>query len=142
MEGKYRSERLSNRNKGGKMKLFKKVIEAQCGKEKAKTDLVIIHGLFEDIVELLDDLQSTSAVVLGHSMGGRVAMRFALLYQNRVEKLIVADMSMRPPKLRPEHWMIFQTMKDAPLENMKSYTEIEEYLSKQIANQQISNEFL
>lgn len=161
------------------MKLFKKVIEAKCGKEKAKTDLVIIHGLFgmsdnwvgigkhlsedrrviipdlrnhgrsphseefsvdlmvEDIIELLDDLQSTNAIILGHSMGGRVAMRLALLHQDRVEKLIVADMSMRPPKLRPEHWMIFQTMKDAPLENMKSYKEIEEYLNKHIGSQRL-----
>jgi pimeloyl-ACP methyl ester carboxylesterase len=70
-------------------------------------------------------------------MGGRVAMRLALLYQNRVEKLIVADMSMRPPKLRPEHWMIFQTMKEAPIENMKSYKEIELFLSKHINSQRL-----
>lgn len=161
------------------MKLFTKVIEAKCGKAKAKTDLVILHGLFgmadnwvsigrqvskdrrviipdlrnhgrsphsqefsvdimvEDLVELLDDLESTVTIIMGHSMGGKVAMRFALLHQNRVEKLIVADMSMRPSKLKDEHWMIFKTMKDSPIENLKSYTEIEDLISKYIAGQRL-----
>ncbi len=161
------------------MKLFNRIIEAKCGRENTKADLVIIHGLFgmsdnwvgigkyfskdrrviipdlrnhgrsphsdnfsvdimvNDIVELLDDMAINKAIILGHSMGGRVAMRLALLNQNRVSRLIVADMSMRQPKLRHEHWMIFETMRKAPIENMRSYKEIELFLRKHIDNQRL-----
>src|SRR5674476_1581412 len=49
----------------------------------------------EDIVELLDDLGMPSAVIMGHSMGGKVAMQFALQYPEKTDKLIVVDISMR-----------------------------------------------
>lgn len=40
---------------------------------------------------LLDSLQISRAAVLGHSMGGMVATRFALMYPNIVEKFILED---------------------------------------------------
>ena len=40
---------------------------------------------------LLDSLQITRVAVLGHSMGGMVATRFALMYPGMVEKFILED---------------------------------------------------
>ena len=36
-----------------------------------------------------------SAFVIGHSMGGKTAMQFALQFPNRVERLVIADMAPR-----------------------------------------------
>jgi pimeloyl-ACP methyl ester carboxylesterase len=45
----------------------------------------------DDAVAVLDDLKVKDAIVLGHSMGGRVAQLFALEYPERVRKLILAS---------------------------------------------------
>ena len=45
----------------------------------------------DDAVAVLDDLNVKEAIVLGHSMGGRVAQLLALEYPERVKKLILAS---------------------------------------------------
>lgn len=45
----------------------------------------------DDAVAVLDDLHAQDAIVLGHSMGGRVAQWLALEYPERVKKLILAS---------------------------------------------------
>ena len=45
----------------------------------------------DDAVAVLDDLNVKDAIVLGHSMGGRVAQLLALEYPERVSKLILAS---------------------------------------------------
>ncbi|HBG70314.1 MAG: hypothetical protein A2W93_16010 [Bacteroidetes bacterium GWF2_43_63] len=46
-----------------------------------------------DIMELLSDLQLKSCNLLGHSMGGKLAMQLALNHPEKVDKLIVGDIS-------------------------------------------------
>ena len=48
-----------------------------------------------DVCEFVDAEGITAAHLLGHSMGGKVAMRFATEYPDRVEKLIVVDIAAR-----------------------------------------------
>jgi pimeloyl-ACP methyl ester carboxylesterase len=47
----------------------------------------------DDLLQLMDLLNITSASLLGHSLGGKVAMQFAASYPNRVEQLIVVDIT-------------------------------------------------
>jgi pimeloyl-ACP methyl ester carboxylesterase len=44
-----------------------------------------------DLAGLLDEEGIATANVIGHSMGGKVAMNFALTYPDRVERLVVVD---------------------------------------------------
>ncbi|KAF5281677.1 hypothetical protein FQR65_LT14607 [Abscondita terminalis] len=53
----------------------------------------------EDVKEFLTKLKIKKACLLGHSMGGRAMMYFALKYPNFVDKLIIEDMS--PGKTSP-----------------------------------------
>lgn len=48
-----------------------------------------------DIFELFQDLNLENAILLGHSMGGKTAMRFAQLHANLLDKLIVVDMGIK-----------------------------------------------
>jgi len=46
-----------------------------------------------DIVELMHELNINSATMIGHSMGGKLAMMLALNHPEKVEQLIVEDIS-------------------------------------------------
>lgn len=49
----------------------------------------------DDLLAVLDTLGLAQVHLLGHSLGGKVAMQFATQYPERVSKLIVVDMAMR-----------------------------------------------
>jgi len=59
-----------------------------------------------DVFETLDSLNIRQCAVLGHSMGGKVAMQMALSQPERVSKLILADIS--PVVNEPRHSRILQ----------------------------------
>lgn len=56
--------------------------------------------MVEDLKYYLDENNLDQIILLGHSMGGKTAMQFAVTYPNRVAKLIVADIA---PKHYPQH---------------------------------------
>jgi pimeloyl-ACP methyl ester carboxylesterase len=55
-----------------------------------------ISGFVSDLAHLLDALDIDRAVIAGHSMGGRVAMSFALAHPERVRGLVLAGTSATP----------------------------------------------
>ena len=52
--------------------------------------------LAADVLETLDALSVAGAAVIGHSMGGKTAMRLALLAPERVPRLLIADIAPVP----------------------------------------------
>jgi aminoacrylate hydrolase len=61
------------------------------GQSKARSQDVSTKRLAEDCAALLDHLDAKRAIVLGHSMGGRVAQVLALDHPDLVGKLILAS---------------------------------------------------
>jgi 2-succinyl-6-hydroxy-2,4-cyclohexadiene-1-carboxylate synthase len=55
-----------------------------------------LDGLALDLAALFDALGLASADLLGHSLGGMVALRFALAHPERVSSLVLMDTSPRP----------------------------------------------
>ncbi len=80
-----------------------------------------------DVAELLATLDLPSAIILGHSMGGKVAMQLALTRPELVQKLIVADMS--PRGYTPLHNEIIAALNALDAASFTSRTEIEEVLA-------------
>jgi 3-oxoadipate enol-lactonase len=56
-----------------------------------RTDDYAIDRFAEDLASILDVLGYARVRLLGHSMGGNVALSFALGYPERVEKLVLAS---------------------------------------------------
>lgn len=60
-------------------------------------DTYTFDQLVEDLAGFLCELGIDRCDLLGHSMGGMVALRFVLKYPDRVASLILMDTSARPP---------------------------------------------
>ena len=99
-------------------------------------DEVDYPSLAGDLEEFLEDNWIHEADVLGHSMGGKVAMQYALDFPDRVRKLIVVDMGVK--QFPRGHDEIFAAMRSIPLtveegEKPLSRSQIDELLSARIA---------
>ena len=73
-----------------------------------------------------------SALVIGHSMGGKTAMQLALQFPERVEKLVVADMA--PRAYAPAHDKIFAALLALNLPSFQTRQQIEDALAPEIPN--------
>lgn len=86
--------------------------------------------LAEDLKELFDELKLEDVILLGHSMGGKTAMRFAQLYPESLEKLIVVDIGM---KTYPSHHeQILDGLHSIDLGVVRSRSAAEESMEKHI----------
>lgn len=88
--------------------------------------------LAEDLRAYMEAKHLPSAILLGHSMGGKTAMQFACTYPDRVDKLIVADIA--PRRYPPHHEHILGALEALPLDALESRAAADEALSKHIEN--------
>ena len=72
------------------------------------TDEMNYTVMAEDVAATLEDMGIDECVLLGHSMGGKVAMQVALNYLDLVRKLIVVDIA--PRRYRPGHNAVFAAL--------------------------------
>lgn len=89
------------------------------------------EALVEDLRQWLDVRSVGSVVLVGHSLGGKVAMAFACRYPERVSKLVVADIA---PKRNPAMTAEFAAMNALELESLSSRAEAEERLAASISD--------
>lgn len=83
-----------------------------------------------DLLELMSRLHLGSTSVLGHSMGGKTAMQFALLHPAQVDKLVVVDIS--PRSYPPRHDYIFEALLGLKLSAFHTRQEMEAALAPAI----------
>ncbi len=84
----------------------------------------------EDLRAFMDEHGISSAFLLGHSMGGKTAMQFAVRHPNQVEKLIVVDIAPKAYGRRHDH--IFEALCSLDLNTFHHRKEIEAALSQKI----------
>ncbi|MGB1261484.1 MAG: alpha/beta fold hydrolase [Cognaticolwellia sp.] len=89
-------------------------------------------SMAQDVVTLMQHLAINSAIILGHSMGGKIAMELALTSPERVEKLIVADIA--PVAYPPHHNQIIAGLKSIDLTAIKQRKDADKQLSQYVDN--------
>lgn len=87
--------------------------------------------LAQDVVNILDHLNIGKAHILGHSMGGKIAMKTALLHKSRVNKLIVADIA--PVQYPPHHQQILAGLQSLNLSTIKNRKEADVALAHYVS---------
>ncbi|KMT64712.1 alpha/beta fold hydrolase [Catenovulum maritimum] len=80
----------------------------------------------QDVADLLSQLEVNSCYLLGHSMGGKVAMTLALQSPELVEKLIVEDIA--PVTYSNRHQDVLAGLGAVDLANLKSRSDADKQL--------------
>jgi esterase len=82
------------------------------------------------ISELIDSLEIRRLTIVGHSLGGKVAMQIALNQHELISHLVVLDIA--PVKYTPRHSDVFQGLNSVVLADIKSRQEADTALTKYV----------
>jgi esterase len=95
-----------------------------------KSDEFSYDLMRKDLEELVDDLQLTQFNLMGHSMGGKTAMHYAMHNPEKIKKMMVVDIA---PKQYPSHHdVILEGLCAIDLSVVKSRKEAEDILDNYI----------
>jgi len=86
----------------------------------------------DDVYELCQELDIEELHLIGHSMGGKVAMQFAIDYEGLLEKLVIVDIGMKAYPMHHEH--ILAGIHAVDLPSIKARREAEQKMSAHIEN--------
>ena len=84
--------------------------------------------MVKDLHEYMSKFNINSVSIIGHSMGGKTAMLFSLIYPDLVEKLIVVDIL--PVSYNKSYELIFDSLLSINLKQIKSRNEFNLHLKK------------
>lgn len=92
-------------------------------------------ALADDVAALIRGHVGRSATVLGHSMGGKVAMMLALASPELVERLVVVDIA--PARSQGDSLVVLRAMKAVPLEACANRADVENMLDVDIPDRAV-----
>lgn len=87
-------------------------------------------ALTDDLNEFIEDHQIEKPIIIGHSMGGKTAMNFAVRFPEKLSKLIIVDIT---PKAYPVHHdSILEGLNAIHLNQLESRGQADEILSRYV----------
>lgn len=87
-------------------------------------------SMAKDVLVFMDDLKIAKAHLLGHSMGGKVAMYLALANPERIQNLIIADIA--PVSYQHSFDAMITALKQLPLAQISNRKHAEQFLADAI----------
>jgi pimeloyl-ACP methyl ester carboxylesterase len=97
------------------------------------------YALTDDLAEFIEKRKLEKPVILGHSMGGKVAMRYTLEHNSTVDKLIVVDTSLRTYVRFNYHLKLIDAMLSIDFREVRSRREVGKMLSEKVSETRIVN---
>jgi pimeloyl-ACP methyl ester carboxylesterase len=94
-------------------------------------------SLEDDLLEMTEDLNLSGFILLGHSLGGKVAMYFTLHHPELIRKLIVVDISLRKATVNKEHQMLIDAMLKVDFSNSPARSDVDRQLASTIHSQRL-----
>ncbi|MBD8488366.1 alpha/beta fold hydrolase [Echinicola sp. CAU 1574] len=98
--------------------------------DSPKSDDWDYKAMVDDLATFMSSQGLEAAHIMGHSMGGKTAMNFALKYPNKVKKLIIADIA--PRYYPPHHQSILAGLNAIDMDTLKSRKEADDILAEHI----------
>ena len=94
------------------------------------SDEFTYEAMVQDILEYCQENNLDKVSIIGHSMGGKLAMFFASKYPEMIDKLIIADIG--PKYYRPHHQDIMEGLNAVDFSKKPERSEVEELLKPHI----------
>ena len=94
-------------------------------------------ALTDDLFDFIDDHEIENPILIGHSMGGKVAMRFALENPHLVNRLVVVDITLKAYGPRENHLKIIKAMKLVDFNKVNRRMDVEKQLATHIPETRI-----
>ncbi len=91
-------------------------------------DTFSYQAMADDLLAFLNIQKLDQVHLLGHSMGGKTAMQFAACYPQRLNKLIIEDIS--PIAYAPHHLELFAALTRLPVTQLTSRGEADRLLKE------------
>lgn len=95
------------------------------------SDVFTYESMTQDVFEYCKANKLSKIHLIGHSMGGKVAMNFAVNHPDRVDKLIIADIG--PKYYPPHHQDILKGLAAVDFTKKPERNDVEDVLKKHIA---------
>ena len=94
------------------------------------SDYFTYEVMANDLKEFLEEHQIINPIIVGHSMGGKVAMQFAIEHGDMIEKLVIVDIA---PKSYPVHHdVILEGLNSINLSELSSRNEADKQLASYV----------
>jgi pimeloyl-ACP methyl ester carboxylesterase len=94
-------------------------------------------AMADDLSAFIEEHQIQNPILIGHSMGGKVAMTYALENPGMVKKLVVIDISPRRYPERITHTQVISQMLNIDLENIATRGQVEKILDAGIEDPRV-----
>lgn len=101
------------------------------------TSIHSFPAMADDLAQLIEEHEIENPIIIGHSMGGKVAMTYALENPQKVQKLVVIDISPRKYPERIIHTQVITQMMGIDLDSIKTRTEVEKILDSGISDPRV-----
>jgi len=94
-------------------------------------------ALTDDLFDFLDEHDIEDPIIIGHSMGGKVAMRFALENPHLVKRLLIVDITLKSYGPRDNHRVIIDAMKKVDFSQVETRQDVEDQIAPYIKEKRI-----
>jgi pimeloyl-ACP methyl ester carboxylesterase len=99
------------------------------------SDDMKFESLVNDLYSIIGHENVKKLHLLGHSMGGKIAMEFAAIYPDIIDRLIIVDVA--PYPYPPHHTEVFDMLQAIDLSSLSSRVEIEKEVRNRIDNESV-----
>ena len=93
-------------------------------------DVFDYPSMVDDVLQFMHDHDIKDPILMGHSMGGKVAMNFAVAYPAKIQKLIVVDIAPKPYNM--QNYAVLQGLLSISIDEVISRQHADELLARHV----------
>lgn len=98
-------------------------------------DIFDYDVMVADLRGFVEQQALTRIMLLGHSIGGKVAMQFAIDYSEQVDRLVIVDIGPKP--YEPSQRYILEALRSLDLTQCKSFADVDVALAAEVSGESL-----